>query len=143
MQPFTHRLRVHQRSLQLFHSKMLPSDAKEEKREIENTQNASVSAETTGGKICHLTELGEVDLERLRVVFKAERDHRVQYVLASYRLALLELALLRRLGRDEADEFRHALLHALLGVLRDFGGGWDRIFHDARHVCDLRRPPQG
>jgi len=79
-----------------------------------------------------------VNLEGLRVVFKAERDHRVQDVLAADRLALLELALLRSLGRDEADKLRHALLHALLGVLRDFGSGWHSVLHDARHVRNLR-----
>jgi len=83
-----------------------------------------------------LTELGEVDLEGLCVVFKAERDHRVQDVLAADRLALLELALLRRLGRDEADKLRHALLHALLGVLCDFGRGRHGVLHDARNVGD-------
>ena len=79
-----------------------------------------------------------MDFESLRIVFKPERNHRVQYVLAADRLALLQLALLRRLGRDETDKLRHAFLHALLGVLRDFGRWRYGILHDTRDVCDLR-----
>ena len=52
----------------------------------------------------HLTELSEVDLEGLCIVFESERDHRIEDVLATDRLALLELALLRRFGRDKADK---------------------------------------
>ena len=48
------------------------------------------------GKKTRLTELSEVNLERLCIVFEPERDHRVENVLAANRLALLELALLRR-----------------------------------------------
>ena len=104
-----------------------------------------MSAETApkkrgGGGNAHLAELSEVDLERLCVVFEPERDHRVQDVLAANRLALLELALLRRFGRDKADELRHALLHALLGVLRYFRRWWHGVLHDARDICDLRVP---
>lgn len=85
----------------------------------------------------HLTEFGKVYLERLRIVFKTERDHRIQDVLATDRLALLELALLRRLRRDKTDEFRHALLHALLGVLRYLCCWRHRVLHDTRHICNL------
>ena len=74
----------------------------------------------------HLPELRQMDLERLRVVLEPERDHRVEDVLAADRLALLQLALLRRLGRDERDELGHALLHALLRLLRDLRRRGDR-----------------
>ena len=57
-----------------------------------------------GGRVTHLAKLGKVNLERFCVVFESERDHRVEDVLAADGLALLELALLRRFGRDEADE---------------------------------------
>ena len=58
-----------------------------------------------GAKNAHLTEFGEVNLERLCIIFKPERNHRVEYILATNRLALLELALLCSFGRDEADKF--------------------------------------
>ena len=52
----------------------------------------------------HLAQLGEVDFQGLRVVLEAQGDHSVEYVLPTDGLALLHLALLRRLRRDEADE---------------------------------------
>ena len=90
-----------------------------------------------------LTKLSEVNLERLCVVFEPERDHRVEDVLATDRLALLKLTLLRRFGRDEADELRHTLLHALLGILRDFCRRRDGVLHDARDICNLRCGEEG
>jgi hypothetical protein len=78
-----------------------------------------------------------VDLKGLRVVLKAERNHRVENILAADRLSLLELALLRRFGRDEADELGHALLHALLGIFRDFCRWRHSILHDTRDICNL------
>ena len=78
-----------------------------------------------------------MDLKSLCIVFKAERNHRVENVLAADRLSLLELALLRRLGRDEANKLGHALLHALLGVLRDFCRRRHGILHDTRNIRNL------
>ena len=78
-----------------------------------------------------------MDLEGLRIILKAERNHRVENILATDRLSLLKLALLRRFGRDKADELRHALLHALLGIFRDFSRWWHRVLHDTRNICYL------
>jgi hypothetical protein len=86
----------------------------------------------------HLAQLGEVDLQHLGVVLEPEAGHRVQDVLAADRLALLERALLARLGRDEADELGHALLHALFRVLGDLRRRRDGVLHDPRDVGDLR-----
>ena len=66
-----------------------------------------------------LAGLLQVDLERADVVVEAERRHGEQDVLAVDRLALLLVAPLRRLRRDERDELADALLHALARVLRD------------------------
>jgi hypothetical protein len=131
MRPFIHRLRVVQHSPQLFHSRTLPSGAKKREEREEENGDVSALAGIRKGRYAYLAELGEVDLECFCIVFKAERDHRVEDVLAADRLAFLELAFLCRFGRYEADELRHTLLNTFLGVLRDFGGGWDRIFHDA------------
>lgn len=78
-----------------------------------------------------------MDLESLRIILKAERNHRVENILAADRLSLLKLALLRRLGRDEADKLGHALLHALLGVFRDFSRWRHGVLHDTRNICNL------
>lgn len=77
-------------------------------------------------KCTHLPQLGQVDFQRLRVVLKPERDHGVEDVLSANGLPLLHLTLLRRLGRDERDELGHALLHALLRLLRDLRRRGDR-----------------
>jgi hypothetical protein len=87
--------------------------------------------------VTHLAELGKVDLESLCIILKAERNHRVEDILAADRLPLLELALLRRFGRDEADELGHALLHALLGIFRDFRRWRHGVLHDTRNVRNL------
>jgi hypothetical protein len=105
----------------------------------ERQARVSQSSSRRSGRATHLTELSEVNLERLCVVFEPERDHRVEDVLAADRLALLKLALLRRFGRDEAYELRYTLLHALLGVLRDFCCRRDSVLHDTRDICNLRR----
>jgi hypothetical protein len=78
-----------------------------------------------------------VDFESLCIILKAERNHRVENIFAADRLSLLKLALLRRFGRDEADELGHALLHALLGIFRDFSRWWHSILHDTRNVRNL------
>lgn len=84
-----------------------------------------------------MSQLRKVYLQRLRVVLEPEADHRIQDVLPADRLPLLELALLRGLRRDEADELGDALLHTLLRVLRDLRRRRDGRFHDARDVRDL------
>ena len=91
----------------------------------------------------HLTELSEVNLEGLCVSFKPERDHHIEDVLTTDRLTSPELALLRRFGRDKADELRYTLLHALLDVLRDFCCRRDSVLHDERDTCNLRRGERG
>lgn len=78
-----------------------------------------------------------MDLESLRIILKAERNHRVENILATDRLPLLKLALLRRFGRDEADKLGHALLHALLGIFRDFSRWRHGVLHDTRNICNL------
>jgi hypothetical protein len=90
-----------------------------------------------GGRVTHLAELGKVDLKGLRIILKAERNHRVENILATDRLSLLKLALLRRFGGDEADELGHALLHALLGIFRDFSRWWHGVLHDTRNIRNL------
>jgi hypothetical protein len=106
---------------------------KRERREKKRKKRENVSALAGIRKrgYAYLSEFGEVDLERFCIVFKAERDHRVEDILSADRLAFLELAFLRRFGGYEADELRHTLLNTFLGVLCDFGSGWNRIFHDA------------
>jgi hypothetical protein len=78
----------------------------------------------------------EVGLERGDVGLEAERGHGPEQVVAVDGLALLALALVGGLPRDEADELGHALLHRLLGLLGDLGVGGQRLLHDARHVGD-------
>jgi hypothetical protein len=78
-----------------------------------------------------------VDLKSLCIILKAERNHRVENILAADRLSLLKLALLRRFGRDEADELGHALLHALLGIFSDFSRWRHCVLHDTRNICNL------
>lgn len=67
----------------------------------------------------HLSELLQVKLQRLHVHVKAQRGHGEQDVLPVDGLPLLLVAALTRLGRDEADELTHTLLHTLLGVFRN------------------------
>lgn len=78
-----------------------------------------------------------MDLESLCIILKAKRNHCVENILAADRLSLLKLALLRRFGRDEADEFGHALLYALLGIFRDFSRWRHGVLHDTRNICNL------
>ena len=44
------------------------------------------------------------------------------------------MALLRRLGRYEANKLGHALLYGILGLFRDLRGTGHRILHDSRNV---------
>ena len=90
-----------------------------------------------GGRVTHLAELSKVDLESLCIILKAERNHCIENILAADRLSLLKLALLRRFGRDEADKLGHALLHALLGIFRDFSRWRHGVLHDTRNICNL------
>ena len=78
-----------------------------------------------------------MDLESLCIILKAKRNHRVEDILAANRLSLLKLALLRRFGRDEADELGHALLHALLGIFCDFSRRRHGVLHDTRYIRNL------
>lgn len=80
-----------------------------------------------------------MDFESLCIILKAKRNHRVENILAADRLSLLKLALLRRFGRDEADKLGHALLHALLGIFRDFSRWRHGVLHDARNIRNLFR----
>lgn len=82
----------------------------------------------------HLPQLRQMNLQRLHVILKSQRDHSIKDILSSNCLPLLQLTFLRRLGGDEADELRDAFLDCLLRVFRDFGGRWDRIFHYARDI---------
>lgn len=81
----------------------------------------------------HLAELLQVELERLHVHVEAQRGHGEEDVLAVDGLPLLLVAALAGLRRDEADELAHALLHALLGVLR-YLGGMERTQRDGRRL---------
>lgn len=82
----------------------------------------------------HLSQLRQMNLQRLHVILKSQRDHSIKDILSSNCLPLLQLTFLRRLGGDEADELRDAFLNRLLRVFRDFGGRWDRVFHYARDI---------
>ena len=95
----------------------------------EKSQRQSVLRVELGG-VTHLTELSEVNLEGLCMVFEPERDHHIEDVLATDRLTFLELKLLGCFGRDKADE--------LLGVLSNFCCRRDSVLHDARDICNLR-----
>ena len=68
-----------------------------------------------------LAQFGEVDLESLRIIVKAESNHGVEDVLASDGLALLHGTALRSLARDERNKLGYTFLHAFLGVLCDLG----------------------
>jgi hypothetical protein len=78
----------------------------------------------------------EVDAERVDVVVEAEAAHGPEHVLGGDGLALLALAPLVGLPRDEADVLGHALLDRLLGVVRDLGVRRQHAPHDADHVRD-------
>ncbi|KAJ8524521.1 hypothetical protein ON010_g16597 [Phytophthora cinnamomi] len=87
--------------------------------------------------LLHLDRLAvllQVELERLHVAVEAQRAHGPDDVVAVDGLALLLLALVAGLARDERDELAHALLHRLLAVLGDLGRGRQRHLHDARDV---------
>lgn len=66
--------------------------------------------------VSHLSELLQVELQRLHIHVEAQCGHGEQDVLPVDGLPLLLVAALARLGRDEADEFADTLLHTLLGV---------------------------
>lgn len=87
--------------------------------------------------ITYLPQFCQMDLQRLRVLFEPQRNHRVQNILPTDRLPFLHLTLLSSFGRDEADVLRNAFLHAFFGFFGDFGGRGDGGFHYARDVCDL------
>jgi hypothetical protein len=57
-----------------------------------------------------------------------------QNIIAIDSFAFFLLALVTRLGRDEGNEFRNALLDALLGVLGYLGVVRESLLHDARDV---------
>nr|GMC77124.1 hypothetical protein TorRG33x02_100610 [Ipomoea batatas] len=82
----------------------------------------------------------KVNLEGLDVLLEAERSHRPEKIVAVDRFPLLSLALVGRLAGDEADELRHALLHRLLGVLRDLRVRRQRLLHDPAHVGYRQEP---
>uniref|UniRef100_A0A8R7QTT6 Uncharacterized protein n=1 Tax=Triticum urartu TaxID=4572 RepID=A0A8R7QTT6_TRIUA len=87
-----------------------------------------------------LAEAVEVDAEGLDVVVEAEAAHGPEHVLGGDGLALLALAPLVGLPRDEADVLGHALLDRLLGVVRDLGVRRQHAAHDADHVRDRHQP---
>lgn len=97
----------------------------------------ALAAGDHGAKHTHLPQLCKMNLERLRIVFEPKRYHGVKDVLSTNRFAFLELALLSRFGRNEADKLGDAFLDTLLGVLRDFCRGGHRVLHDTRHVGNL------
>jgi hypothetical protein len=100
----------------------------------------AAAAEDGGLLALGLAVAVEVGLERGDVGLEAERGHGPEQVVAVDGLALLALALVGGLPRDEADELRHALLHRLLGLLGDLGVRGQRLLHDARHVRDRQEP---
>ena len=75
-----------------------------------------------GEKSTHLPQLCQMDLQRLRIILKPQRSHRIQYILPANRLSFFYLTLLRRFGGDEGYEFGNAFLYAFFGVFCDFGG---------------------
>ncbi|CAH9123279.1 unnamed protein product [Cuscuta epithymum] len=83
-----------------------------------------------------LPVLIEVHFERGDVILESEGGDRPEDVVAVDRLPLLPLALVGGLAGDEADELRHALLDALLGVLGDLPAGRDDLLHDPADIGD-------
>jgi hypothetical protein len=82
---------------------------------------------------------GEVLLERVDILVKTECAHSPQYIIAVDRFALLSLALVAGLGRNEADKLAHAFLNRVLSVLCDLGVVWqglcsDRAAHAGRKM---------
>ncbi len=76
------------------------------------TQNAQRDRESTNLP-------SEIMLERFNVLVKSKRAHRPKDIIPVDGLALLPLALVRSLRRDEAHKLRHAFLHSILAVLGD------------------------
>ena len=55
--------------------------------------------------------------------------HSLDDILAIYRLSLLLLRYLTAFACDKGDELTDAFLHALAGLLRNFGVTWQRVLH--------------
>ena len=75
--------------------------------------------------------------QSLRVVLKAQADHRVQDILSTYRFTLLQLTFLRSLGSDEADELGHALLNTFLRIFGDLCRWRHCSLHYTRDISNL------
>lgn len=74
-----------------------------------------------------LSKPRQVLLQRVDVLVEAQRAHRPQDVVPVDGLTLLALALVARLGRDEAHKLAHALLDRVLPVLSHLGVGRQRL----------------
>lgn len=109
----------------------------------------------------------QVNLEWIDVIFKPQRHHRPEQIVAVDRLSLLPLAFIARpirhtsrsqqklksrflptnlmrrsdflLAGDEADELGDAFLHGFLGIFRDLAVGWNALLHDAADVRDREK----
>lgn len=81
----------------------------------------------------------QVNLEWIDVIFKPQRHHRPEQIVAVDSLSLLPLAFIARLAGDEADELGDAFLHGFLGIFRDLAVGWNALLHDAADVRDREK----
>lgn len=102
-----------------------------------------------------LSILVQIPPHGLRIVVEAQIGKSPAYIISIHGLSLLLVALVGRLSRNEADEFRHALLHRFFGVLRDLRIRGQDLLHDPPHIRDreeavllldgapFARPPRG
>lgn len=100
-----------------------------------NQERLDAEGETGSAKSSHHRPLpqsqnvpGQVHLQRLNVLVKPKSAHRPKDVVPVDGLALLTLALVRRLRRDEGHKLGDTLLDGILPVFRDFGGGRKRLW---------------
>lgn len=92
------------------------------------------------GPLQRLAVLAQVELEDVDVTLEAQGIDRPQQILPIDSLALLILALLAGLARDEGDKLRDALLDSFLGVFGDLGVLGERLLHDATDIGDREKP---
>ena len=87
-----------------------------------------------------LAVAAKVQSEGLDVVVETQLAHGPEDILGSDGLALLTLAPVVGLPRDEADELGHALLDCFLGIVGYFGVRREDFAHDSDHVGNWHEP---
>lgn len=81
-----------------------------------------------------LPVLLQVQLQRFDVVVESQGGHGVENIFPVDRLPTFVVAPVTRLGRDEGDELRDALLDAFSGILGDFPTVRNYFLHQLRNV---------